>query len=151
MSATKFVVAWTHSSSGRAKVATVAGTDITYGSEHVFLSGSDAGDITMTGLSSTTVAIAYRDDGDGQDGKVKIGTVSGADVTFGSETEFQAGGVSRIDIARLADNKFGVIYGNGADSYNGYAVVGEFSSITYPTVVSETKVAFCGWLKKPSG
>jgi len=151
LSATGFVVAWTSGSSGRAQVATVAGTDITYGSEHVFLSGSDAGDITMTGLSSTTVAIAYRDDGDGQDGKVKIGTVSGADVTFGSETEFQAGGVSRIDIARLADNKFGVIYGNGADSYNGYAVVGEFSSITYPTVVSETKVAFCGWLKKPSG
>jgi len=151
MSATKFVVAWTHSSSGRARVASVAGTDITYGAEHVFLSGSDAGDITMAGLSSTHVAIAYRDDGDSQDGKVKIGTVSGADVTFGAETEFQAGGVSRIDIARLADNKFGVIYGNGADSYNGYAVVGEFSSITYPTVVSETKVAFCGWLKKPSG
>jgi len=149
MSATKFAVAWTSGSSGRARVGSVSGSAITYGAEATFLSGADAGDISMAAAGPSTVVVAYRDDGDGQSGQTALGTVSGTAISFAAAAEFQSA-VSRLDVAYLGSGKFAVIYGNGDDSYNGYAVAGEFSATSYPSVVSETRVAFCGWFKKPS-
>lgn len=170
LSATKFVVTYrdfADSNHGTAKIGTVSGTDISFGAEAEFQGAGGVFDISVVALSSGIFVVAYRDNADSNHGTVKIGLVSGTDVTFGAETEFlSAGSATWISAAALdgaivppaSANKFAVAYRDNADISHGTAKIGTVpagTSLTgtgaaYDTVVGATRIAFCGWLKKPS-
>jgi len=87
-------------------------------------------------------------------GAAKVGTVSGTSVAFGSEALFRdavGGGTLTSFPGALSSTALVVAYTDDADSNHGTAKVSTYGPDPYPTVVSETKVAFCGWVKKPSG
>ncbi len=164
LSTTVFVVAYSDgadASHGTAKVGTVSGTDITFGPETEFMSGS--GGIlypSIASLDSTRFIISYYDGSDSGHGTSKVGTVSGTDITFAAESEFLSANYAGYTVVRiLSSSKFVVVYADENDSGHGTAKVGSLSSgasLTastpgaYDTAVAATKVAFAGWLKNPS-
>jgi len=159
LSETKFVVAYrdgTDSNHGTAKVGTVSGTDITFGAEAEFKSDGQADPLTIAAMGPATVIVAWADTGG--NGVAKVGTVSGADITFGSADTFNTGGTDATAFAShpgplppaSATDKAVVTFSDGGDSNHGKSVVYQNVADPYPTVASETKVAFCGWFSKPS-
>jgi len=155
LSATAFVVAYkdgADSNHGTAKVGTVAGTDITFGAEAEFLSADGIDGASVAALSSTAFVVAYKDGADSGHGTAKIGTVSGTGITFGAEVEFaSAGAAGYPSVAAFSASEFVAAYVDGADSSHGTAKVGTANlADPYPTVASETRIAFCGWFQKPS-
>ncbi len=95
LTASKVLITWIPSVSGNnatvnAIVATVSGTDVTFGSPVTdLLCDRDQGyDIDI--LDSGRVVIVYADAADAFKGKGKVITVSGTDITFGPASEFNA-------------------------------------------------------------
>jgi len=169
LSATKFVVAYrdaADSNHGTAKVGTVSGTAITFGAEAEFLSADGAERIVVAALdsaiippaSATKFVVAYMDLSDSNHGTARVGTVSGTDITFGAEAEYFGTGDATINSATaLGTAKF--VVATNADSISGVAKVGTpppAASLVSPTpgeydsAAAATKVAFCGWFRKPS-
>lgn len=77
-SATSFVVAYpdaADSNHGTAKIGTVSGTDIVFGTEEEFLSTGAAAIPSAAALSTTSFVVAYQDDSDSDHGTAKIGTL----------------------------------------------------------------------------
>ena len=96
LSATKAVIAfWDLGSSpareGRAVVATVSGTDVTFGPVAAFVPGSVSSvfhaSVLKLDAGGSRFAVAYSTGGDGA---VRVGTVSGAAIAFGSAWPFAA-------------------------------------------------------------
>ena len=163
LSATSFVVAYQDNADvnhGTAKVGTVSGTDIAFGTEAEFLNLNGASNISVAALSATSFVVAYKDGADAGHGTAKIGTVSGTDIAFGVEVEFQNTGiVGTTSVSVLsATSSFVVAYQDIADSSHGTAKVGSLpvgASLTgtgasYDSVIGSTKLAYTGWLKNPS-
>jgi hypothetical protein len=127
----KFVVAYADAADsyhGTARVGTVSGTDITFGPEAEFLSAGAAYHVSAAALDPTHFVVAYRDNADGDHGTARVGTVSGADITFGAETEFlSAGAATQISAAALSATAFVVAYQDNADAGHGTARVGTVS------------------------
>ena len=77
---------------GTAKVGTVSGTSISFGSATVFKSGQ-ANYISMASGKSTDVnkvAISYQDGTGGDNGECVIGTISGTSISFGTPVTFES-------------------------------------------------------------
>ena len=75
--------------SGDAKVGTISGTSITFGTAVTFESsqyGESGGTSTMFDAASGKMVIAYTDRGDSSKGKYVTGTVSGDSISFTSPT-----------------------------------------------------------------
>ena len=132
----KLVIAYsgTGSSLGYARVATVSGTSISFGTRVQFESGITA-DINMSyDTSSQKVVIAYRDGGNSQYGTAIVGTVSGTDISFGSSVLFNASHSRFISLAYDANaNKTVVACRDVGNSSHGKAFVG---------TISETSISF---------
>ena len=118
------------SSKGKAIVATVSGTSISFGSAAEF----EGGDINHETLCSTfdsannKVVIAYRDGGDSNKGKAVVATVSGTSVSFGTPVEFSATNFFNSSITfDSTNNKIIIVYGDNGNSNYGTAVVGTVS------------------------
>lgn len=126
----KFVVVYQDTSAanhGKAKIGTVSGTDITFGAEKEFVA-AQANYTHATALSATKFVVSYSDGGDGFKGTAKVGTVSGTDITFGTEAEFLSAGISSYNyIATIDASKFVVAYRDNADAGHGTARVGTIS------------------------
>lgn len=134
LDATKFVVVYrdvSASSSGTARVGTVSGTNITFGAANQYRSGNGAFFNSVSVLFATKFVVGYRDFPVSH-GKVKIGTVSGTDITFGAETEFQStvGGSFDISVVALNAKTFVVAYRDNGDSDHGTIRVGQVSGVT---------------------
>jgi len=80
-----------NSNYGTAIVGTVSGTSISFGSEVAFNSAATTYPIGVFDPSSGKVVIAFRDEGDSNNGKVMVGTVSGTSISFGSEVLYASG------------------------------------------------------------
>jgi len=129
LSATKVVVVYSNGSAtnhGTAKVGTVSGTDVTYGAATEFLSSSAADQIAIGALDATKVIVTYNDNSGTTTGSARVGTVSGADITFGSVTDFQpsSGGIGSNSMAVISTTRFVVTYQDAADSSNGTSKIG---------------------------
>jgi len=85
---------------GKATVATVSGTSITFGSATTFNSGS-TNYISVAYDPSTAgkFVVAYRDKSNSNYGTAIVGTVSGTSVSFGAEVVFHSGSMSYTSIA----------------------------------------------------
>jgi len=111
-----------------ARVGTVSGTDITFGTA---VQVDDNGNYVRTVFDSNSnkVVVAYRDGASANYGAARVGTVSGTDITFGDQEFFSSSATEDIDVAfDTASNKVIIAYKDGGDSDKGKAVVGTVSN-----------------------
>jgi hypothetical protein len=122
---------------GTARVGTVSGTSISFGSPTVFESAlTDAISATYDSAAQRVV-IAYRDDGNSASGTAIVGTVSGTSISFGTAVVFRSGNTSNISATYDSNAQRVVIaYQNGNSGF-GTAIVGTVSgtSINFGTAV----------------
>jgi len=140
------------SSKGKAIVATVGSTSVTFGSEAEF--SANAITVTTTSFDSNSgkVVIAYSDSGNSSYGTAIVGTVSGTSISFGSVTVFEAASVSNLSSAFDSNlNKVVISYTDGGNGNAGTLVIGTVSgtSISFDTpfvfdddVYNSTSVTF---------
>ena len=99
---------------GKAVVATVSGTSVSFGTPAVFNNGkTNMVDITCD-QNAGKVVVVYRDFGDSNKGKAIVGNVSGTNISFGSE--------------EIINNNNGYYYAVGYDS-DSQKVIVAFSDI----------------------
>ena len=162
LSTTKFVVAYTDSDDsdhGTAKVYTVTGTSIASGSEFEFNSAGNSAPLDAAALSATKFVVVYRDAADLNHGTAKVGTVTGTNIAFSEEGEFQGtAGADEPSVVALSASKFAVAYRDNGDANHGTAKVGVLSNgaslnganLPYASAVGATRLAFSGWTRVPS-
>ena len=140
-SSNKTVVVYTdvgNSSHGTAIVGTVSGTSISFGTAVVFHAAGTANSVCAFDTTNNKVVIAYEDTADSEKGKSLVGTVSGTSISYGSEVEFESGGIQEVGITFDPDaGKAVVVYMDKGNSNYGTYAVGTVSgtSITYATPV----------------
>ena len=127
---------------GKAKVGTVSGTSISFGSETTFNPGSTNQYTSSTFDSSNgKVVIAYKDNGNGAYGTAIVGTVSGTSISFGSESVFNSGNTGTV-VAEYdsTNNKVVIAFQDIPNSDRGRAIVGTVSgtSISFGSPVTFT-------------
>jgi hypothetical protein len=107
---------------GTARVCTISGTSVSFGTAVVFESGQTAYNDTAAG--SGKVVVSYEDDSDTDQGKAVVGVVSGTDITFGSPIEFDPVDVEYTAISYdAAADRMVIAYRDMDNSSRGAAVV----------------------------
>jgi len=100
LSATKMCICYPSTSTvPAARIATISGTDVTFGAEHTFSDGYDLRRVASAALSSTTVVIGHF--GTGSDHWWQCLTVSGTDVTSSSTLSYDGNGWYSQDVCAL--------------------------------------------------
>ncbi len=103
---------------------------ITFGSENIFSSAA-TDQISTAWLDSTHFVVAYRDGGDGYNGKAVVGVVSGTGITsYGTPVEFISTVTNDVSVAVLDSTHFVVVFRDPVDSQVGKARVGVTSGTT---------------------
>ena len=135
----KVVVAYSNGGNGQAgtaRVGTVSGTSISFGTAVVFNSTRSDYLPTVFDSANGKVVIAYRDVGASLYGEVVVGTVSGTSISFGTPVVFESARSDYISLAYdSSSNKVVAFYADGGDSYYGKGIVGTVSgsSISFGT------------------
>ena len=116
------------SNKGKAKVGTISGTSVSFGSVATFNNGTCESFGSCFDSSNNKVVVTYRDEGNSDYGTAVVGTVSGTDVTFGSETVFNSGNTqyTQCDFD-TSNNKVLVLYRDNANSNRPTCIVGTVS------------------------
>jgi hypothetical protein len=132
----KVIVAYGNlNSDGRARVGTVSGTNITFGSEVTFNSGGFPSYISCVYDSTNEkVVIAYTDSSSSSDGTAIVGTVSGTSISFGTKVVFETNNIDYITSTFDSTNgKVVIAYSDNGNGTRGTALVGTVSgtSISY--------------------
>jgi hypothetical protein len=125
-----------NSTDGRAVVATVSGTAISFGTPVQYETGNAIYNKVTYDSNAQKVVIAYRDAGDSDKGKAVVGTVSGTSISFGSIATFNSGGTEYMGSAfDSTNNKTVIVYRDDGDSQKGKGIVGTISgtSISFGT------------------
>ena len=135
LSESKIVVGYQDDSASKhskVKIGTVSGTNVVFGSGVEFLSQSGLDNSSSIAiLDESTFVVEYQDEGDSGHGTVKVGTVSGISVSFGSEIEYaSAGRAAWPSIATLDSTHFVIVYADWNDSRKGKARIGTVSGTT---------------------
>ena len=106
-----------NSNYGTARVGSISGTAITWGSETVFNAGSTDNIASAYDESAEKIVISYRDIGNSSYGTAIVGTVSGTAISFGSEAVVLASNSTNFNIVYQPDASYNVIVfrdaGNG--------------------------------------
>jgi len=116
----------------------VSGTSISFGTAVVFHAAGTANAVCAFDTTANKVVIAYEDTADSEKGKSLVGTVSGTAISYGSEVEFESGGIQEVGMTFDPDaGKAVVVYMDKGNSNYGTYAVGTVSgtSITYATPV----------------
>jgi len=132
-----FIVAYKdegNSSYGTARVGSISGTTITWGSETVFNAGSTDNISTVYDPTVQKIMIYYRDIANSSYGTAIVGTISGTAVTFGSEQVLISSNTTNTNIVHHPDASFNVIIWRDAGGGN----VIKFATAT----VSGTTITF---------
>ena len=136
----KVVIAYagTTNQRGYARVGTVSGTSISFGTRAQFETGSIKYTAQTYDTTSNKVIIAYQDDSNGDGGTAVVGTVSGTDISFGTPVVFNELTTLFTDVAHdsVADRTV-ITYKNSGNSNYGTAIVGTVSGtgISFGTAV----------------
>jgi hypothetical protein len=124
---------------GVAKVGTVSGTSISFGSSVTFNAGATGITACAYDTNAQKIVIAYKDDNNGGFGTAIVGTVSGTSISFGSAAVFLAsfGIGTTLSVVYDATALKVVIAFIDAGANQGKAVVGTVSgtNISFGTVV----------------
>jgi len=119
---------------GAAVVGTISGTSISFGTSAYFQQASTAYISMVFDSSLNKVVITYRDTANSGKGGLVIGTVSGTDISFGSEVIFKDAEVYTAPIGPAYDsnsNKVVIGYRLAADN-TGKAIVFQSSNVIRP-------------------
>jgi len=133
MTSTSVVVAYrdgADSNHGTMKVGTISGTDITWGAEHEHHSGGGVGGYfnTLSALDSTKFVIAFTNGTTGDFGQMRVGTVSGTDITFGAVSTFNTPGYW-MGMTAMSSTKFVLGY-RESTSTGSFLVAGSVTGTT---------------------
>ena len=150
--ADKVVVAYqdgSDSNKGKARVATVTGNSISFGTEVIFNNGSTQACSAVYDSSNQKVAIAYRDSGNSNYGTAIVGTVSGTNISFGSEAVFESATVWNVKTTfDSTNNKIVIVYSDSGNGSNGTVVVAAISgtsiSFNSPLVYNGAEISYNG-------
>jgi len=120
---------------GRAKVATISGTSVSFGSVATYNNGTTGWCSVAYDANANKHVVAYEDGGNSNKGTAVVGTVSGTSISFGSEVVF-CDDASRI--ATVYDStaqKIVIAYRDEINNNYGTAIVGTVSgtSISFGT------------------
>jgi len=126
------------SQKGKAIVGTVSGTAISFGTAAVFNNANTGFTSTAFDTTNNKVVIAFADKGNSNRGTAIVGTVSGTDISFGSEAIFNSGTSAEIHHSisfNPVAGKMLIAYVDTDDSEKGKAIVGTVSgtSISFGT------------------
>ena len=144
----KFVIAYkdgANSNYGTAVVGTISGTSISFGSEFVFQSN----DVEYNGVkydpnTANRIVICYQNNTAPYSSAVKVGTVSGTSISFGSENVISGSGNNVPSIAFDSGNAntFVAIFSDSS-TYYGKAVVSTISgtSVSFGTAATYVSTA----------
>ena len=103
------------------KAGTLSGLNVpSFGSESSFATNVSEENIIM--LASNKIAAIYSDDNDSNKGKIKIGTISGTNISYGSAYEFEEDAIEAISVHPMSSYKFVVSYKNTSNSNKGTCV-----------------------------
>ena len=125
----KIVIAYSdagNSDFGTAIVGSITGDEITFGAEFIFDAAYPI-DISTVTLDSDRFVIAYSDDGNLDHGTTIVGTVTGSNISFGSEFVFHPAFTFLNSAATLDTNQIVVAYQDFSNSNFGAAVIGTVS------------------------
>lgn len=135
----KVVIAYQDGSTlqGRASVGTVSGTSISFGSSASMTTSFTYKTSTAYDPINNKVVVSYRDLTNSNYGTVKVGTVSGTSISFGSEVVYETNNTYEAAITYDSLNQKVVIAYRDNTSSRGEAVVGEVSgtSVTFGSPV----------------
>ena len=110
---------------GRAKVGTVSGTAISFGSAGDFHTGSIAGTDATYDSISQKVILSY---GTSSAGHLIVGTISGTSISFGAEYDFTASEINFTSVTYDTNaQKAVLVYTDSGNSNYGTAAVGTVS------------------------
>ena len=131
-----------NSDHGTAIVGTVSGTSISFGSAVVFNAGETSQIVGAFDSSNNKVVLAYRDNGNSDQGTAIVGTVSGTSISFGSEVIFNAANTQGTSaVFDTNANKVLISYEDRGDSDIGKFIVGTVSGTS---ISFDTETAFSG-------
>ena len=125
---------------GKAKVATISGTSVSFGSEaNISSDNNNAGveAITYDANAQKVVAI-WTNYSSGSRGCASVGTISGTSISFGSQVTFESGSTTAQEIVYDASaQKVLIAYKDNGDSNKGKCVVGTVSgtNISFGSIV----------------
>ena len=114
------------SDSGQARVASLSGTTLSFGTEVTYNSGNTEGQGAAYDVSSGKVIVAYRSGSgvDSADGFLVVGSISGTDISFESEVEFNDADTTAVSLTYNPEQTKNVIaYRDIGDSSKGNALV----------------------------
>jgi len=113
---------------GTARVGTVSGTSISFGTATVFESAAAPYISATFDSNSNKVVIAYRDSPNSNSGTAVVGTVSGTSISFGSPVVYNSGNTDWVSATFDSNsNKVVIAYRDIANSLYGTAIVGTVS------------------------
>ena len=117
------------SNKGKARVGTVSGTSISFGTEATFTTNNINHVNGVFDSSNNKVVIVYRDSSNSSYGTAVVGTLSGTDITFGSPVVFNSDNCFWFGIAfDSTNNKVVIAYRDqGNNTGHGSAIVGTVS------------------------
>tara|TARA_Y100000004_G_scaffold60780_1_gene67996 strand:+ start:13675 stop:16233 length:2559 start_codon:yes stop_codon:yes gene_type:complete len=123
---------------GVAKVGTVSGTGISFGTQAQFESATTIRISAAYDSSAGKVVIAYKDTANSDYGTAIVGTVSGTDITFGTAVVFEAAGINATATAYdVSTGKIVIGYEDTDNSNYGTVITGTVSgtSISFDTAL----------------
>jgi len=138
--ANKFVIVYkdnANSDNGTAIVGTVSGSNISFGSEVVFNAESNYTALAFDPNTANKFVVTYADGANQNYGAARLGTISGTNISFGSEVVYQSSesNSNTVSFDPNTANKFVIAYLIGVSSGN--AIVGTVSgtSLSFGTTV----------------
>jgi len=112
------------SSTSKARVATISGTDVSFGTEAEYDDSNATSNDATYDASLQKIIFTFRDFGNSSKGSVKAGTISGTDITFGSTLVFEEGSTSYTSVIYDPDSGKNIVaFADGSDSGKGKAIV----------------------------
>lgn len=110
----KFVVVYVDNGTqnGYARVGTVSGSTITWGTASVFSNDpyGPGQDMSVCKLDTDKFVVVYADDALDDDGYARVGSVTGTTISWGTAKEFENTDVEDPDCCQLGTDKFAILY-----------------------------------------
>jgi hypothetical protein len=87
----------------------------------------------LCALSSTSFAVAFKDNNNSGKGAVRVGTISGGSISLGSTYYFNTGQTNHISIDALDSGTIAISYKDDSNSNRGTSIIGSISgtAVTY--------------------
>ena len=126
-----------NSSYGTGIVATISGTDVSFGSETVFESASVSSIGATFDATNNKIVITYKDAGNSDYGTAVVGTISSTSISFGTASVFETSNTRETSCAFVGSSKTVIGYVDQGDSYKNKAIVATVSgtSISFGSIV----------------